>query len=108
MRTQVCREVGQGQDQSGARREASNPFWSEKARAEWELARARPVELPGYGGEMPVPEYDFDSESKHAVNDQDREGAPGRATREVAESRVKLEKLFITPGSWSASRITGA
>ena len=89
---------------SGARREAGNPFWSEKARAEWELARARPVELPRYGGELPVPEDDFDSESRHAVHDQASEDTPGRARREVAESRVKLEKLFITPGSWSVPK----
>ena len=89
---------------SGARREAGNPFWSDKARAEWELARARPVGLPRDGGEPPVPEDDFDNESRHAVHDQPSEATPGRARREVAESRVKLEKLFITPGSWSAPR----
>ena len=87
--------------ESGARREVSNPFWSEKARAEWGLARARPSGLPRQGGEMPVPEFDFDSEAKQAVHDQVSEETPGRVRREIAASRVKLEKLFITPGSWS-------
>lgn len=77
-----------------------NPFWSDKAKGEWQLRRNRPEDLEQVL--PPVPGDDDTVQQELEEVHQDRgSAAPGQGSRWRRRSRspVRLEK-FSTPASW--------
>ena len=91
-----------------------NPFWSGTARANWELRRARPADLPGSdvdGNESelpPIPGGDVDPDlasgrGRSPIGTlEDRTGS-GEAT----SMERRLTRTFETPASWTSSTGNG-
>ena len=87
----------------------ANPFWSNRAAAEWELARRRPRELGNPSG-LPVPDDDFDvcGESPKPVES----GARGSRRRSrsppkvghgdsAGSGNVRTVEFKTPPSSWT-------